>query len=132
MDGATSRCGPRGGAPCRLLFSVDHDRREVTEVAIGPVTSVDALQHLEHEVRHEGSGYAKFVDLRGAGVLVTREENIENADRTRAYSREVRLGPIAFVVSSEAAQEEGRHWLSWWKPAARCAFFLASARREPG
>ncbi len=88
-----------------VIVSVDHDRREVNVVAIGPVTFADALQHVEHEVRHAGLAYRKFVDVRGAGVLVSREENVEIAERMRAHSRQVRLGPVAFVVSSDAASE---------------------------
>ncbi len=86
-----------------LIVAVDHDRREVNVVAVGPVTFADALSHLEHEVREGGLGYRKFVDARGAGVLVSLEENLEIAERMRAYSREMQLGPVAFVVSSDAA-----------------------------
>lgn len=86
-----------------VIVAVDHDRREVTVVAVGPVTFADALSHLEHEARGSGLGYRKFVDARGAGVLVSLEENVEIAERMRAYSREIQLGPVAFVVSSEAA-----------------------------
>jgi len=88
-----------------IIVTVDHDLHEVNVVAIGPVTFADALQHLEHEVRHGGLSYRKFVDVRGAGVLVSREENLEIAERMRAHSREVTLGPVAFVVSSDTAQE---------------------------
>jgi hypothetical protein len=86
-----------------VIVAVDHDRREVNVVAIGPVTLADALSHLEHEVRLGGLGYAKLVDARGAGVLVTPEEQFEIAERMRAFSREMQLGPVAFVVSSDAA-----------------------------
>jgi hypothetical protein len=86
-----------------VIVAVDHDRREVNVVAIGPVTFADALSHLEHEVRLGGLGYAKLVDARGAGVLVTPEEQFEIAERMRAFSREMQLGPVAFVVSSDAA-----------------------------
>lgn len=86
-----------------VIVAVDHDRREVNVVAVGPVTFADALSHLEHEARGGGLGYRKFVDARGAGVLVTAEENFEIAERMRAYSREIQIGPVAFVVSSDAA-----------------------------
>jgi hypothetical protein len=88
-----------------VIVSIDHDHFEVNVVAIGPVTFADALHQLEHEVRLGGLAYRKFVDVRGAGVLVSREENVEIAERMRAYSRDVQLGPVAFVVSSEAASE---------------------------
>jgi hypothetical protein len=88
-----------------VIVAVDHDHREVNVVAIGPVTFEDALNQLEREVRAGGLGYQKFVDARGAGVLVTPEENFRIAEMIRAYSREMALGPVAFVVSSDAACE---------------------------
>lgn len=103
-DGVASTVRSWGGA-MPVIVSVDHDRREVNVIAIGPVTFADALQHLEHEVRLGGLAYRKFVDVRGAGVLVSREENVEIAERLRVYSREIKLGPVAFVVPSDAAHE---------------------------
>jgi hypothetical protein len=88
-----------------VIVAVDHDHREVNVVAIGPVTFEDALNQLKREARAGGLGYAKFVDARGAGVLITPEENFRIAEKMRAYSREVALGPVAFVVSSDAAYE---------------------------
>jgi hypothetical protein len=85
-----------------VIVAVDHDRRKVDVVAIGPVTFADALSQLEHEVRHGGLSYPKFVDARGVGVLVTAEDQVQIAERLRAYSREIRPGPVAFVVSSDA------------------------------
>jgi hypothetical protein len=86
-----------------IIVAVDHDRREVNVVAIGPVTFADALNQLDHELRGGGLGYRKFIDARGAGVLISPEENLELAEMMRAHSREVPLGPGAFLVSSDAA-----------------------------
>ena len=88
-----------------VIVAVDHGRREVNVVAVGPVTFADALSYLEHEVRRGGLGYRQFVDARGAGVLVSLEENLEIAERMRGYSRDMQLGPVAFVVSSDTAFE---------------------------
>jgi len=86
-----------------VIVAVNHDRCEVKVVAIGPVTFEDALHQLDHEARAGGLGYPKFVDARGAGVLITQEENFAVAEKIRAQSREAALGPVAFVVSSDEA-----------------------------
>jgi len=84
-----------------IIVAIDHEHRQVNVVAIGPVTLADALQQLEHESRGGGLGYPKFIDVRGAGVLITPDEEREVAARMRELNRKTPFGPMAFVVSSD-------------------------------
>jgi len=86
-----------------VIVAIDHHRRQVNVVAVGPVTLDDAFNQLEHEVRGGSLAYPKFVDVRGAGVLITPEENRQVAERMLDYNRQAPLGPMAFVVSTDAA-----------------------------
>jgi len=88
-----------------VIVAVDHDRHEVSVVAVGPVTLQDAFNQFEHEVRGGGLSYPKFIDVRGAGVLITPEENRLIAEKMLEFNRQTQLGPMAFVVSSDAAAE---------------------------
>ena len=88
-----------------IIVAVDHGRRQVNVVAVGPVTLEDAFNQFEHESRGGGLGYPKFIDVRGAGVLITPEENRLVAEKLFEYNRTSPLGPMAFVVSTDAAAE---------------------------
>jgi len=88
-----------------IIVAIDHERRQVNVVAVGPVTRGDAIQQLEHQARGGGLGYPTFVDVRGAGVLITPEENHQVAEKFLEYNRETPLGPMAFLVSSDAAAQ---------------------------
>ena len=88
-----------------IIVAVDHEQHQVNVVAIGPITRDDAVQQLVHQARGGALSYPAFVDVRGAGVLITPEENREVAEKFREYARRTPLGPMAFVVSSDAAAE---------------------------
>jgi len=88
-----------------IIVAVDHQHRLVNVVAVGPITLQDVFNQFEHESRGGGLSYPKFIDARGAGVLITPEENRLVAERMLEYNRRTQLGPMAFVVSSDAAAE---------------------------
>ncbi len=88
-----------------LITGVDHDRKEVSVIAIGQISLADVREHLEHERRDRGLGYPEIVDLRGAGLPFEPGDFQEIAEILRTLSIEGPLGPAAFVVSSEADVE---------------------------
>jgi len=88
-----------------VLVTVDHERREVTAVCVGPVTLADTMTLLDREVREEGVGYRKLFDTRGSGFEITEDEAHEIADALRARSKGSKIGPAAMVVSSDAIFE---------------------------
>lgn len=88
-----------------IIVAVDHGRRQVSVVAVGPVTLEDAFNQFEHESRGGGLGYPKFIDVRGAGILITPEENRLVAERLLEFNQKTKMGPMAFVVSTDAAAE---------------------------
>jgi hypothetical protein len=85
-----------------LITGVDRDHREVSVVALGPVSLKDVREHLLHKKREGGLGYPELADVRGAGIVSDSGELQQIADFLRELSRESPLGCIAFVVSSEA------------------------------
>jgi hypothetical protein len=84
-----------------VIVTVDHERREVTAVCVGPVTLADTMIHLEREVREKGVSYRKLFDTRGSGFDISEQEAQQIADALRARSKEVKIGPAAMVVSSD-------------------------------
>ncbi|MGA8768235.1 MAG: hypothetical protein WB559_14545 [Candidatus Acidiferrales bacterium] len=91
-----------------LIAGVDHDRKEVSVVAIGQISLADVREHLLHERRDQGLSYPEFVDLRGAGLPFEPGDFQQIAEILRALSLEGPLGPTAFVVSSQADLETMR------------------------
>jgi len=91
-----------------LITGVDHDHREVSVIALGPVSLDDVRDHLLHEKREGGLGYPKLVDARGAGIPSTLAELQQIAEMLRDLSREGPLGRTAFVVSSDADRDAMR------------------------
>jgi stage II sporulation SpoAA-like protein len=88
-----------------IIVTVDHIRREVTAVCVGPITLADAMSQLQHETRERGLGYRKFIDTRGSGFEMSLKDARQVAEVLRAISREHWLGPAAVVVSSDAIFE---------------------------
>ena len=54
-----------------IMLSVDHERKEVDAVAIGPVTYADVENHLLTERYFGGLPYKEFIDARCVGILFT-------------------------------------------------------------
>jgi hypothetical protein len=85
-----------------LITGVDHERREVKVVAIGPVSVDDVLEHLQHQKREGGLAYPTLVDLRGAGIPTDPAHFQQITEVLRDLSRDGPIGPAAVVVSSDA------------------------------
>jgi hypothetical protein len=122
-----------------FILSVDHERKEVDTVAIGPITYADTVDHLLAERHFEELTYKEFVDARGAGFLWTRDEIREIVAMVRSMSHESKFGPTAILVSSDVAfgmmrmleallddvaeirpfhdEQEARAWLATKSPA---------------
>jgi hypothetical protein len=123
-----------------IVFTVDHERREVHSIAIGPVTFESIRTHLMQEKHWRGLTYPELVDARGAGIDFTPSEVREVVELLRNLGAESRLGPTAVLVSSDAAygiirmlemlvedvceikpfrdESEARAWLASKSPAA--------------
>ncbi len=91
-----------------LITGVDHERREVSVVAIGPVSVDDVLEHLLHQKREHGLGYPKLVETRGAGIPTDLADFQKITEMVRLLSLEGPIGPAAVVVSSDADLEAMR------------------------
>lgn len=85
-----------------IIVTIDHERREVKAVCVGPVSLSDSLAHLEREAREHGLSYRKLVDTRGSGFEMNEDETRQVADALRELSKKNAMGPAAVVVSSEA------------------------------
>jgi hypothetical protein len=85
-----------------LITGVDHDRREVSVIAIGPVSVDDVLEFLLHQKREHGLSYPRLVDLRGAGIPTDPAGFERITEMVRNLSLEGPIGPAAIVVSSDA------------------------------
>jgi hypothetical protein len=86
-----------------ILLSVDHKRKEVDAVAIGPVTYADVENHLMMERHFKGLAYREFIDARGTGSLLTPAEIRQIVGVIRRLGQESTLGPTAILVSSDIA-----------------------------
>jgi SpoIIAA-like len=91
-----------------VIVTVDHSRREVSAVCVGPITLSDSLSQLKHEARERGLSYRKIVDTRGSGFELNAKEAQQIAEALRELSQEHRIGPAAVVVSSDAILEMTR------------------------
>jgi hypothetical protein len=86
-----------------IILNVDHERKEVDAVAVGPVGYADLVSHLLTERNFQGLAYNEFVDARGAGFLWTADEARRIVALIRGFSQESKFGPTAVLVSSDAA-----------------------------
>jgi hypothetical protein len=57
-----------------VILNVDHERKEVDAVAIGPVLYADVEDHLLTERHFGGLPYKEFIDARCASVLFAPAE----------------------------------------------------------
>jgi hypothetical protein len=86
-----------------IILNVDHERKEVHCVAVGPISFADVESHLASEKHFEGLAYKEFVDARGAGISFTPAEIRKIVDLLRGMARQSKLGPSAILVSGDLA-----------------------------
>lgn len=86
-----------------ILSKIDHTRREIRAVAVGPVTFADVDQHLMRERHWDGLAYREFIDGRGAGLQLTPGDVRRTVEILRRLSMETKLGRTAILVSSDYA-----------------------------
>lgn len=86
-----------------IILNVDHERKEVHAVAIGPISYSDVEDHLSTERHFGGLPYKEFVDARGAGISWTPAEIRQIVALLRSLGQQSKLGPTAVLVSNDAA-----------------------------
>lgn len=86
-----------------IILNVDHERKEVDAVAIGPISYADVEDHLLTERYFGGLAYKESIDARGAGVLFTPAEIRQIVALLRRLGQESKLGPTAVLVSTDVA-----------------------------
>jgi hypothetical protein len=86
-----------------IILNVDHERKEVDAVAIGPVSYAEVENHLLKERHFGGLPYKEFIDARGAEVLLISAEIQQIVALIRRLSQESKFGPTAVLVSTDVA-----------------------------
>ena len=89
--------------PVPIIVKVDHQRKEIESLAVGPITYADVESHLKMECRLQGLAYPELLDARGAGILLTPAEIRQVVAFLRKLGEEHLLGPTAVVVSNDTA-----------------------------
>jgi hypothetical protein len=85
-----------------LITGVDHKRREVSVLAIGPISVNDVREHVRHMKREGGLAYPRIVESRGAGIPADPADFQRLAEMLQDLSTEGPIGPAAIIVSSDA------------------------------
>lgn len=88
-----------------IISKVDHNRRWVEAMAVGPVTYADVVEYYSHGRHRHSLSYSTFVDVRAAGIAYTREEARKLADMMCELGKEMPLGRTAILVSSDEGFE---------------------------
>jgi hypothetical protein len=91
----------RGFMP--IIMNIDHGRREINGIALGPLTYTDIENHLLMERHFGGLAYKELIDARGAGIALTSAEIQRIVALVRSMAQKSRLGPTAVVVSTDFA-----------------------------
>ena len=84
-----------------IISRVDHKRREVEAMAVGPVSFADVAAHFSHERHRHGLSYPAFLDVRAAGIAFSPDEARQIGELIRNLARETKLGRTAILVSSD-------------------------------
>lgn len=86
-----------------IILDVDHNRREVHSVALGPVSYADVENHLLTERHFGGLAYKELIDARGAGIVFTPAQARKIVELLRSLGRSSGLGPTAVLVDNDLA-----------------------------
>jgi hypothetical protein len=91
------------GVRMPIISNIDHERREIHAIAVGPVSYADVKDHIAQERRGHGLPYREFIDARGSGPNISPAEVRRIVELLRDLSRESQLGRTAVLVSSDYA-----------------------------
>lgn len=86
-----------------IISNIDHERREVHAIAVGPVTYADVEEHILQQQRLGSVPYREFLDGRGAGLSLSPAEIRRIVELLRTLSKEGPLGRTAVLVPSDYA-----------------------------
>jgi hypothetical protein len=86
-----------------IILNVDHERKEIDAVAVGPISYADVENHLSMEQHFGGLAYRELIDARGAGILLIPAEIRQIGALLRSLGQQSKLGPTAVLVSTDAA-----------------------------
>jgi hypothetical protein len=92
-----------GGPTVPIIFSVDHERKLVTALAVGPIGYADIERHLRQERQWKGLSYPEFMDARGAGLNLAPVDVRHIVELLRRLGHEAKLGPTAVLVDNDFA-----------------------------
>jgi hypothetical protein len=84
-----------------IILGVDHERKQVDAIAIGPITYDDIKEHLLAKQYLRGLSYKEFIDGRAANLRWNLNESMQIVDLVISMSRESTLGPTAVLVSTD-------------------------------
>ena len=86
-----------------IFLKVDHQRKQVDAVTMGPISYADVENHLLMERHFEGLAYKEFVDARSGKLLITPADIRKIVALIRSLSQESKFGPTAVLVSTDVA-----------------------------
>lgn len=88
-----------------ITMRVDHERREIDAVAVGPIIYAEIEHHLSEERCFNGLAYKEFIDARYAtpAFVLYASEIRKVVALTRSLSKESKFGPTAILVGSDFA-----------------------------
>jgi hypothetical protein len=83
------------------ILKVDHERKQVDAVAVGPISYADIENHLLTERLYGGLAYKELIDARSAEISFHPDETREIVALLLSLGRQSKLGPTAIVVSND-------------------------------
>lgn len=86
-----------------IFVDVDHGRKQVNSLAVGPVSYEDVKNHLLMERYFNGLRYRELIDARGAGISLSPPELRHVVELLRDLGQSSKLGPTAVLVDNDVA-----------------------------
>lgn len=84
-----------------ILSKVDHEKREIWSLAVGPINRSDAEAHLLRMKEWDSLGYREFFDARGTGPDLDTQDLRSIVEMLRELSAGKSLGRTAVLVSND-------------------------------
>ena len=113
-----------------LTVVVDHQRHEVTTVALGAITLSEILDHLNDERRAGGLAYRELVDATGATASFGASHARVIVQRLRELGKSGALGPTAVLVANDVTYGMGRMLQILLEDVAKLRPFHADERTQ--